>query len=48
MQETGEYGIMKLHGFYFSGDKTEEAKMGGAYGACEREEKFMFCCNTEI
>jgi len=39
---------MKLHDFYFSGDKNEGAKMGGAYGACEGEEKFIFCCNTEI
>jgi len=39
---------MKLHDFYFSGDKTEEAEMGGAYGAYEGEEKFIFGCNMEI
>jgi len=39
---------MKIQEFYFSGDNTEEAKMGGAYGAYgaygvyEGEEKFIF------
>jgi hypothetical protein len=33
---------MKIYYLYFSGDKTEEAKMGGAYGAYEGEEKFVF------
>jgi hypothetical protein len=39
---------MKLYDFYFSGDKTEEAKVGGACGAYEGEEKVIFGFNTEI
>jgi hypothetical protein len=38
---------MKLHDFYFLGDKTEEAKMGGACGTYVGEEKFIFGCNTK-
>jgi hypothetical protein len=39
---------MKLLNFYLFIDKTEEAKISGAYGTYEGEHKFIFGSNTEI